>query len=347
MEQFVLTVLGPVAPGDLGITLPHEHLLIDASCWWQEPAAASKKRVAFGTVELARLGEIRRDPLLCKDNCYLTDLDLAIQEVTKFKRAGGGAVVDLTNVGLGRDPVALAEIARETGLHLVMGSGYYVAASHPPDMDTRSVEQITDEITTDIDEGVCQTRVRAGIIGELGTGSPITPNEEKELRAGARAHRRTRAHINVHPFGWAREALRALDTLEEEGADLSHVAISPISPRLYDVPYQEAIASRGAYLGYDFFGQDFYFDSWGLWVPKDTECISAIATLVARGHLDRILLSHDVYTKIQLTQYGGWGYAHLLTHLPRYVRKAGIDDEQLRMMLVDNPKRLLTFTKTS
>src|SRR5439155_426628 len=89
------------------------------------------------------------------------DLIAAVQEVTKFKRAGGGAVVDLTNVGLGRDPVALTEIARETGLHLVMGSGYYVAPSHPPDMDTRSVEQITDEITTDIVEGVGQTRVRA------------------------------------------------------------------------------------------------------------------------------------------------------------------------------------------
>ena len=341
MATQVTTVLGPIAANDLGITLPHEHLVFDFSCWYEEPPEASRKAITQARVELSNLGEIRRDPLLCRDNCLQFDVDVAIDELLHYKRAGGASLFELTCLGSARDPVALAAIARQTGINVVMGAGYYVAQSHPREMDGRSVEQITEEIVEDLLRGVGGTGIKAGIIGELGTSAPITPNEEKVLRAGGRAHRRTGVPINVHVFPWGREALRVLDVLAEEGVNLNQVAISHANPSLYDLDYQEAVIRRGAYVEYDFFGQEiFTFDSWVLHHPKDTESVAAITRLIERGHLERLLLSQDVYTKTQLTRYGGWGYAHLLRNVEPYFRRAGVSPEQLHLMMVENPKRL-------
>src|SRR5262249_36608269 len=129
----VQTVLGAVAPDAIGITLPHEHLLIDFKVMFAEPAAASDKGRAWEPVTMANLGWVRQHFNANLDNLRLTDEQVAIDEIRLFQRAGGVTVVDPTPVTLARDPLALARIARVTGLNVVMGSGYYVAASHPPD----------------------------------------------------------------------------------------------------------------------------------------------------------------------------------------------------------------------
>ena len=124
----VQTVLGAVAPSAIGITLPHEHLLIDFKVMFAEPAAASDKgpRVGAGEPRQPRLGppELQRQP----DNLRLLDEQVAQDEILLFKHAGGRTVVDPTPKTIGRDPLALARIARATGLNVVMGAGYYVNA---------------------------------------------------------------------------------------------------------------------------------------------------------------------------------------------------------------------------
>jgi phosphotriesterase-related protein len=166
------TVLGPVAGDAMGITLPHEHLLIDFKVMFKEPDPAADKGRALAPVSMANLGWIRQNFSSNLDNLRLLDEDVARDEALLFKHAGGQTMVDPTNGGLSRDPEGLARIARATGLHIVMGAGYYVQAAHPPALARRSVEDITREIVGDITVGVGATGVRAGLIGEIGCSWP-------------------------------------------------------------------------------------------------------------------------------------------------------------------------------
>src|SRR5205814_8888143 len=126
-----LTVLGPVEADTMGLTLPHEHLLIDFAVMFKEPPAASDKGLAYQPVTLSNVGWVRQNFNANLDNLRLLDEQTALDEITLFRRAGGQTVIDPTNVSLSRDPLALTRISRATGLNIVMGAGYYVAAAHP------------------------------------------------------------------------------------------------------------------------------------------------------------------------------------------------------------------------
>ena len=187
----VQTVLGPIEPDELGVTMTHEHLLIDFRCMFQEPVEAGKKGLAYAPLSLENLGWVRYNWTSNLDNLTLFDEDTTVAEVNRYIRAGGTALVDATSIGIGRDPQGLAHIARATGLNIVMGAGYYVGSTHPPDMDVRTVEQLADEVVRDVTEGVGDTGIKSGIIGEIGCSWPWTDNERKVVRAGALAQQRT------------------------------------------------------------------------------------------------------------------------------------------------------------
>lgn len=343
MQGKVMTVLGPIEPQELGVTLTHEHLLVDLRVWCEEPQEEEKKALVYAPVEIANLGAIRRDPLLNQNNCVLDDQGLVIAELSQFKAAGGGSVVDCTNHGLGRMPLALREIAQATGVHIIMGSGYYIGRSHPDNMHERSVDALTDEIEHDLTEGIGNTGVRAGIIGEIGTSFKVRTNEKKVLQAAARAHRRTGAPISVHLLPWKKNGLEVLDILENEGVNLQQVILCHLSPTSDDVTYHTTIAGRGAYVEYDFFGMECYVDSVGQYMGSDMLSIAALKRLIDEGCLQHLLLSHDISMKIQLTRYGGWGYAHLVKHVVPMLHRSGLSKEQITTLMVDNPRQALTW----
>src|SRR2546426_9431272 len=159
------TVLGAIAADQMGITLPHEHLLIDFEVMFREPPSASERGLAHQPVSMENLGWIRQNFSSNLDNLRLLDENVARDEALLFKSAGGRTLVDPTNRGLARDPLALARVARATGLNIVMGAGYYVAAAHPPDMGARTEDAIAREIVAGLNVGVDGTVIRAGIIG--------------------------------------------------------------------------------------------------------------------------------------------------------------------------------------
>ena len=119
----VMTVLGPIPAAELGITLPHEHILNDCRCWWHRPSEPERQHLATEPVHQGIIGELRMDPFVNLDNCALDDEPLAIAELLAFRHAGGVSVVDPTCRGIGRNPPALQRIARATGLNIVMGVG--------------------------------------------------------------------------------------------------------------------------------------------------------------------------------------------------------------------------------
>src|SRR4030095_11487149 len=215
----IQTVLGAVAPDAIGITLPHEHLLIDFKVMFAEPAAAADKARAREPVSLANLGWVRQHFNANLDNLRLQDEQVAQDEILLFKEAGGRTVVDPTPRTIGRDPRALARIARATGLSVVMGAGYYVAASHPPDMDRRTVDDLAREMIADVTTGVGDTGVRAGLLGEIGCTYPWTDNEKKVLRAGVAAQRGAGAAAMVHPGRHPRMPMEIVEFVAKEGGD--------------------------------------------------------------------------------------------------------------------------------
>ena len=345
MKGKVVTVQGPIAPEELGPTLTHEHIFLDISCWFEEGSDAGSRKLSEEPVSLKNLWWIKRNPLLNRDNVVLTDYDLAVEELMEFKKFGGNTLVDVTNIGIGRDPYAIRAVSIETGINIVMGSGYYVTMSHPEDMSQKSVDDIAGEIVRDVKEGVGSTGIRAGIIGEIGiTDLTEDNNEEKSLRGAVRAQRETGAPLSIHPPLLAQEDL-IFDILNEEKADFDHTIMCHMGiPIVLDYEFTRAIAEEGVYIGIDGMGFQGYLEHpQPIEVPSDSQRIRSIKKLLAEGFQDRIILSHDICRKDQLMAYGGFGYAHILRAVIPMMRDAGISEDAIRKMTVDNPRKALAF----
>lgn len=338
MMAAVETVLGPVSPEALGVTLSHEHLLLDARPSWREPGDERKRKLAYTPVTPDILHALRQDPYLNLDNCSLGDEGLAIKEVARFAELGGATVVDATCLGIGRDPRALQRIARATGLNIIMGTGFYLERTHPPVVRDASPAQLTELMISDLTAG--ESGIKAGYIGEIGVSAAFTPAEEKVLRAAARAQAATGVALSVHLPGWKRYGHRILDVIAEEGAQLDRTILDHMNPSWRDVGYQTSLADRGAYLEYDMIGMDYYFAGEHAQSPSDDENARAITKLLKLGYQEQILLSHDVFLKMMLVHYGGNGYGYISEHFVPRLERGGVTPDLIRTMLVTNPARV-------
>lgn len=346
-QGMVMTVRGPVAPDALGITLTHEHLYIDGTI------AATRQPSEDEVFDHVAAAEARWNPLAYPQNLRFTDLDMICEELAPYTEAGGGAMVDLTPNMLGRDPVALRTIAERTGLHVVMGGSLYTEPFHPPHIVSSAPETIAESFIQEIREGVGDTGIRPGIMGEVGASDPIGPGERVLLRAHAIAAVETGLAVSIHQQSWGMSGHEVLDILESEGLSPERVVMGHITPVLDDDRYQVSLMDRGAFLGYDFLGIDHSIfaygrvppDPAGHYPPNDYDVLVKVRELIGRGYADRILLSGDNGELIRMRRYGGWGFAHILVHLVPLADALGIDPAVTRSILVDNPRRLLTIAK--
>ncbi len=338
----ILTVKGPIEPKLLGPTIMHEHVLID---YRGKPGdrikSATNASFYEEPVTLGNLSKMRTWVSENQDNLLLSDVDLALREVLDFKRWGGSGIVDCTSIGLGRDPSGLLQISNASGLHLIMGSGFYIESFHPPDMDQRTVEDLAKIIIRDVTVGVAGTPIRSGIIGEVGVGRGLKASELKGARAAARASRATGAAISFHHAGAGEEKFTTLDLVASEGADLNRVIIGHANHIATDIPYMKRLLERGVYIQFDLFGEV---------IPRlgrihDYEVAQSIVQLVKDGHADRLLLSQDVCTKTMLKTYGGMGFSYVMEFVLPELRRRGVAEEALRLIMVENPQRVLTFAK--
>lgn len=304
----VQTVLGPVAPSDLGFTLPHEHT--KCSLWWIENR--------WDYWEL------------------IGDEPRINEELAAYKALGGGALVDVTPIGIGRDLARLARLSQATGLHIVAGAGWYRQAYYPAEarIDRRSIDDLADEIVQEFVDGP----VRPGIIGEIGTDKPwVTAQEERVFRAAARAALRTGASVTTHAVQ-SDVGLAQLTILEDEGLDPARIVIGHCDshPR---IEHWREIVRRGAHVEADFLGMSFT----PLERAGEPKVVELISTLLNEGFEKQILLSQDVCHDSQLASYGGNGYTYLQkSFLPR-LAAAGVDAATIKTITEENPARLLTL----
>ncbi len=345
----VQTVLGAVHPHELGVTLTHEHLLIDLAFHREPPTEAFLREIYNRPVTLETVGYLKHYGYANRDDAQLLDIQTAIDEIGLYKQHGGSSVVDATSIGIARDPVALARIARATGLNIIMGSSYYVGSSHPPDMSEITEDEIFEKIVEDVTVGVDGTEIRSGIIGEVGCNFPLSDNERKVVRASARAQAATGAPLLIHPGRDETSPLEIIEVLQDVGADLSRTIMGHVDRTVFVRENLKAIADTGCYLEWDLFGseQSLYVHNLSIDMPSDARRMDDIAWVIEQGHGDRIVVAQDVCNKKQLIKYGGYGYAYILASIVPRMRRRGFTEESINRILVDNPARVLRFAEPS
>ena len=343
----VQTVLGTIDAGNLGITLTHEHLLCNASFMFVEPETASQKALAYAPISIENLEWIKRNQNRCLDNLRLLNEELAITELNRYKKEGGGTVVDMGNIGLGRDPTGLVRISQATDVNIIMGAGYYVGSSHPPELAFKTEDDITDEIVHDITVGVGDTGIKAGVLGEIGCSYPLKEAEVKVLGAVARAQEITGVPVNIHPGRSQTSPIEIIELLRDNGGNVSHTVMSHVGNRHgNDVDLTLKLAETGCFIEYDSFGNaqnPIKLPNKIIYGLSDWEHIGCIKHLIDHGYLHQILISHDIFNKTDLRHYGGFGYDHILTTVVPLMRLNGITDEQIQVILEKNPMQILQF----
>jgi len=351
----VMTVTGPIAPEELGITMCHVHVLSDLQVSEQsKPISAmslSELVLRNSPVTTEMLGMIRRhvNDVCCVDNNQLADIDLACEEVQHYHNANGRSVVETSIIGLGRNAAGLKRVSETTGVNIVCGTGWYISPSHSDFVKNASVEELTQFMIAELTQGIDGTEVKAGFVKAALSGPrpdvPFSGAEENVLRAAARAQGELGVAMTMHPchhYGRARHWHTYLDIIEQEGGRLDKCYLSHMEFWHQDFEYQEALLARGVTLSFDQFGcEEYVRPGWSK--APDSARVQAILRLVEAGYVDRIVLSNEVVSKFRLRKYGGYGYSHLLDNIVPDLKYAGVSDAQIHTMLVENPQRLLPY----
>ena len=334
----VMTVLGEMPAAQLGLVLPHEHVLCDVT-----PLALRDPAIGEVEITLGNTHAIAYRPTAFKGNHRLSQRDVAEAELRAFASAGGSTIFELTTDGIGPDPEGLAALSRETGVAIVAGAGFYTADFVDSGTRSQDVAWLADRIECQAKEGFSSTGIRAGLIGEVGCSWPLADFERRSLEASAIAHRRTGLSINVHPGRHPDAPHEILDILERSGADPARVAISHVDRTYFDFPSIAALAARGCWIEFDFFGietSNYWFGVADL--PTDWMRLRYVRQAIADGFGGRVLLSHDICTRTRLGAFGGHGYAHLPANVTGLMRDRGFTAAEIDTLMRDNPRRFLT-----
>ncbi len=315
----VNTVRGPIDAAQVGVTLMHEHVFVLSTEIMQnfpEPWGDEEKRVADA---VARLNEL--------------------------KSRGVDSIVDLTVIGLGRYIPRIQRVAAQTDLNIIVATGVYTYNDVPfyfhyqgPGTVLGGDELMVDMFVKDIVEGIADTGVKAAILKCATDIQGVTPGVERVLRAVAQAHRRTGVPISTHTHSPTERGLEQQRIFEEEGVDLSRVIVGH-SGDTTDIQYLEKLISNGSYIGMDRFGID-------VLLPFEDR-VNTVAKMCEIGHADKMVLSQDASCFMDAlpeaalpVMLPNWHYLHIHNDVIPALKQRGVTDEQIKTMLVDNPRKI-------
>lgn len=312
----VSTVRGPVPVDQLGTVLMHEHVFVLSD-------------------------EYRRNyPQLWNEDERIAD---AVARLTALKQRGVDTIVDPTVLGLGRDIELVAKVNAQVDLNIIPAAGLYTYHDvpfffhfHGPGTLLGGDELMTELFVQDITEGIAGTGIKAAFL-KCAIEAELTADVERVLKAVAQAQLRTGVPITVHTSAPHRTGLIAQDVFRAEGVDLSRVVIGH-SGDTSDLDYLHRLIDNGSFIGMDRFGLD-------ILLPEDQR-VATIATLAAQGYADRMVLAHDASCHMDWFPPGvrevatpNWHFTHIHDAVLPALREAGVTEEQITTMLVDNPRR--------
>jgi phosphotriesterase-related protein len=238
------------------------------------------------------------------------------EEVAKVKSAGIACIVDAGHPDMGRDINFIRQVSMKSGVPIVAGGGFYSQPFYPKEISTMSEEQIVKALIKQADDDTL------GVFGEIGSWDEITADERKVFRAVGKAHLATNLSIFTHTGIPGKSALEQLDILEDAGVKPERVVIGHLG-NLVDanVYVHKAICRRGAFVGFDRQG------------VNDTQQIPMVMALIEAGFADHLMFSADASS----------GYSKTLTVFVPKLKAAGVSDQVLHRITVDNPRRFLAF----
>lgn len=340
----IQTVSGWIENSQVMAVLPHEHILSDL-----RPLVAPLDNGIFHEkVSLLNYGALSRNPYAVLDNAVLDDKEAAMSEFRRLAQIGFNLVADVTTADFGRDKeyvLFLKELSEQTGVHLVAGCGAYIDGAVSETFKNQSVGEMKKIILRDLTEGIDDTGVKAGVIGEIGSSRNMTEAEFKFIQAAAEAQAETGFGMHIHACLWNREGLNALDYAVKCGAKAEKICVDHVDV-LLDEAYILGILDRGAYAEFDDFGKEYYVDRKNRNLldgsfAHDTDRVKFIKKLIDRGYAKQILIANDICLKSMLHAYGGWGYDHIGENIVPMMEDFGINQKDIEIITRDNPVRFL------
>lgn len=288
-----------IFPDKLGLTLCHEHL----------------------TINLAKQkGD--KDARLTQDKL--------IEDLEEIKNMGVKTIIELSNIGMGRDVKTINKISELTGINVIVSTGFYKEPFLPEIVRNKSIAQLAELMVKEITVGIDDTGIKAGVIGEIGTGKKITELEEKIIRSAALAQRETGVPLITH-LTLGSLGLEQLELLKEYDLDPTKVVLSHVD-LAGDIDYVLKVAETGVFLGIDTIGKTKY--------QSEEFRVELLNKLITRGFQNQILISLDITRNSQLSSNGGYGHIYLFEEFIPELRKKGISNKEIEHILVDNPRRL-------
>lgn len=315
--SFVRTVLGDIAPRQMGLTYSHEHIVIEESF----PTVANKDFV-------------------------LNDTDKISAELTEFFDKGGRTVVDTMPADCGRNVLKLAEVSRRSNVNIIAPTGIHLEMYYPPNHWRYHLDedQLTDLFIKDVEEGIDEydygcpfvkrTMHKAGLI-KLATGDvSITPHQEKIFHAVVNTHRHTGVPVLTHTNS-GKHAIAQANLFYKLGADLQHVVLSHVD-KCKDLAYHKDLMQTGVYVEYD---------SHFRWKAGEENFTYRLLEQLLPDYSHRIVLGMDMARNTYWKAYGGKpGLSFLLTTFKNDLEKMGLT-QYYEQMFFYNPQQLYSFNK--
>jgi phosphotriesterase-related protein len=302
-EGTIMTVMGAIPPDKMGFTLAHEHIMS-----------------TFGA-------ESARYPSYDAQRLFETVLPY----LERVKGMGLQTVIDCTAAYFGRHPELLLKISEESGVHLVTNTGYYGAAEGiyvPSHVTTESIDQLAERWVREWVYDIDGTGVKPGFIKTAVDGGPLAEIDQKLIRAAARTHLQTGLTIQTHTGDDWMAVQEILYVLRDEGVHPSawiwvHAHQVETADRITQV------AEQGGWISLD-----------GIVVDNVPHVLGLVKKMKERGHLDRVLLSHDgdLYNVD-----GELRPFHLvLSDFIPALLEDGFSAQEVHQMTVENPRRAFT-----
>ncbi|MGM0920820.1 MAG: phosphotriesterase family protein [Bacillota bacterium] len=302
--MYIQTVLGKLEPQELGVCACHEHLYVD-------------------------LSRVKKN----EDTC-LQDIELIMKDLESFAALGGKAIVEVTNEGMGRDAEQLAEISRKTGLQIIASTGCYKDPFIPDDKKEWNRDQFAEWMITEIKEGIGETGIKPGVIGEIGSSlNEFKPIETELFHGAVEAAKITKLPLSTHTtLGTC--ALEQIDLFQKEGLFLEKVIIGHQDLNTNDEVVLEVLNS-GAFAAMDTIGKENY--------RADEDRIRSLLTFIEKGYENQLLLSSDLTRKSHLKSLGGQGYDIVLRSFIPALKSHGVSGSIINKLLVTNPQKAFSI----
>ncbi len=264
-------------------------------------------------------------------DCRLDCKEETIKEYKQLYQLGVRTIVDVTADGMGRNVDYADEVEKQTGIKLIHSTGFYKEPFLPSKVYEMSVNEMAECMIREIREGI-DGKTKAGIIGEIGTSkNEMKPAEKRVFEAAVIAAKETGCPIYTHTT-LGTYALEQARFFEKAGIDMSRVVIGHVDLS-GDLNYIRQVLETGAVVGFDTVGKNVYLE--------DKIRVRFIKELERSGLLNRVVLSMDLTRKSHLQYQGGIGYTYLFEKFLPELRRAGVSQQSMNLMLVENPKRIL------